>query len=197
MHQTNYQKVQKTHLDNIFRGVFWGRSRLLYNKYLDKGNFCEEDSLELVSNIDGFFYSKNTIRFENKWISGEPDNIENHVKDTKTNFDMESFEKAELTSLYTWQVKSYVWLTYPQLKKYKGELVYCLVNNPYHQLMQEKTGLYYKLGTPAEDEERWVRAVSQLERNMIFDVAKWKEAYPGYDFYNADLNFSIPEHSTY
>lgn len=182
-----------THLDNIFRGIFWQRSRLLYNKYLDKGNLCEEDSLQLLSNQDQFFYSKNEIRFENKWVTGEPDNIENWVKDTKTNFDLESFDKAELTSLYEWQVKIYIWLTYKLTKTYKGELVYCLVNNPYHQLMQEKTGLYYKLGTPSEDEKRWVDAISQLERNMIFDIPKWKEDYPGYDFYNAKLDFSMPE----
>tara|TARA_R110002020_G_C16311651_1_gene773902 strand:- start:2904 stop:3821 length:918 start_codon:yes stop_codon:yes gene_type:complete len=184
----------KTHLDNIFRGVFWGRNRLLYNKYLDKGNLGEEDSLDLLSHVDGFFYSKNTEKFKNKWIIGTPDNTEGKIRDIKTNWDMESFEKAELTSLYTWQCKAYVWLLLGKLKNYKAELVYCLVNNPYHQLMQEKTGLYYKLGTPEEHENRWVDAISQLERNMIFDVSKWKEAYPGYDFYNTELNFSIPPH---
>ena len=182
----------KTHLDNIFRSEFWGRKRLLFNKYLDKGNLCEQDSLDLVSHIDKFFYQKNDKQFENSFISGEPDNIQGRVKDVKTNFDMDSFDNADISELYKWQVKGYIWLLISELKIWNGELIYCLVNSPYHQFLSEKTSLYYQMGMPSEEDERWLESVQQLEKNVIFDVDKWKEVYPGHDFYNTDQNFSIP-----
>lgn len=181
-----------THLDNVFRSVFWKRRRLLHNKFLDKGNLAEEDSLELKSQLDGFFYIKNDEQLENDYINGCPDNKQIKIRDTKTNYDLESFDNAELTSLYKWQIKGYTWLALKELKNWSGELDYCLVNNPIHQLQNEITSLYYKMGTPDDDEPRWIEAKQQIERNMIFDIKKWKETYPHYQFDNTILDFEIP-----
>jgi len=184
----------KTHLDNIFRVEYWGRRRLLFNKFLDKGNICEADSLSLASDMDGFFYTKNEDYFENKWIKGTPDNKQEKIKDTKTAFDMESFDNADLSTLYRWQIKGYIWLLLNELKNYKGELIYCLVNNPYHQLVNEKNSLYYKMGTPEDNDPLFVEGKQQLERNMIFDIEAWNENYPNYDFDSTELDFDIPKH---
>ena len=179
----------KTHLDNVFRSVFWGRRRLLYNRFLDKGLLCEEDSLGLLSDIDDQFYIKNEEQLSNNWIQGEPDNRQSKIRDMKTNWDLDSFDNAELSSIYKWQIKGYCWMD----GKTEGELVYCLVNSPWHLWQNERQNLWYKMGTPDETEERWIEAVQQLERNMIFDTEKWKERYPNYDFENTDTNFSIPK----
>lgn len=182
----------KTHLDNVFRSEYWGRKRILFNKYLDKGNLGEEDSLELKSQIDGVFYIKNDEFFENDYIQGTPDNIQSKVRDAKTNYDMESFDKAELTSLYEWQVRGYIWLLMKRLKTRKGELFYSLINNPWHQLNNEITSLYYKMGTPDEYDDRFIEAKQQIERNHIFDIKRWKENYPAHHFENTILNFDVP-----
>lgn len=168
-----------THLEDIFRSQFWGRKRLVYNKCLEKGTIVEEDSLDLLSKIDGTPYWKNEQRFENDFIQGCPDNIHNGtVRDTKSNFDLDTFDKAELTKLYEYQVKAYMWLTGSS----KGELCYCLVNTPYHRLKAEEKSLFYAMGQPEETDSVWIENVCQLERNMIFDMVAFRKEYP-----NADL----------
>lgn len=179
----------KTHLDNVFRSQFWKRRRLLHNKFLDKGNICESDGLQLWSDIEGVYLAKNEEELENDYIKGTPDNRLKIIRDTKVNYDMESFDNAKLNSLYENQIKGYCWLD----RKTKGELGYCLVNNPYHQLLDEKTRLWYKMGSPNDNELRWIEAVSQIERNMIFDIEKWKDNYPNYDFVNEKLDFDVPK----
>lgn len=177
-----------THLEDVFRSFFWKRTRLLNNKFLDKGNLCEDDSLGVLSLVDDYFYIKNDEQLENEWIKGMPDNRQVIIRDTKSNWDMESFDKAELSTTYEWQLKGYCWLD----KKTKGELDYCLVNNPLHQLINEKQRVWYAMGSPENDDERWMKAAQQVERNMIFDIAKFKRDYPGYDFENTVLDFDVP-----
>ena len=48
------------------------------------------------------------------------------------------------------------------------------------------------MGMPAEDNDEWLEAVMQLERNMIFDIPKFQEENPNYTFYNPVLDFHIP-----
>ena len=178
----------KSFLDKEFRNVFWKRRRLLQNKQLDKGNIGEDDGLGLISHLDDVFYIKNKDHFENEYLSGTPDNVQGIVRDIKCNWDLETFDSAELTKLYEWQIKAYLWLT----KLTEGELCYCLVNNPVHQLINEKNSLIYKLGNPSDEDERWINAVTQVERNMVFDIQKFKDDNPGYDFENKVLDFDIP-----
>ncbi|MDR2223589.1 MAG: hypothetical protein LBE34_12795 [Flavobacteriaceae bacterium] len=189
-----------TYLEEVFRSHFWKRKRFLENKYLTKGTVCEEDALELVSiRDDGFYYRKNDEHLNNDYIQGTPDNLQVIIKDTKTSWDMESFEKAELITLYEWQLKGYMWIAhsydFPELEtKTEAELDYCLVNAPLHLLQDEKRRMWLNLGQPEEDDEDFIEKMMQLERNMIFDTAKFKKEYPNYDFYSPILDFSIPPH---
>ncbi len=188
-----------TYLEEEFRDKFWGRKRFLDNKYLKKGTICEEDALDLVSQRDNFFYRKNDEHLSNGFIQGTPDNLQKITKDTKTNWDMESFEKAELITLYKDQLKGYMWLAHsydlPELEtKTEAELVYCLVNAPLHLLQDEKRRIYFAMNQPDEEDEEYIEKMIQLERNMIFDIEKFKQEYPNYDFYSPILDFSIPAH---
>lgn len=179
----------KTYLDEVFRNKYWGRRRLLSNKFLEKGNLCEQDVLEIHSLIDNEFYAKNDEFFSNDWIEGTPDNVtDDMIRDAKANWDFDSFDKAELTSLYEWQIKAYCWLT----GKTKGELMYGLVNNPAHQILAARQSLWYSMGQPEEDDSDWRKAVEQNERNMIFDVYKFRDEHIGYDFDNPILDFHMP-----
>jgi hypothetical protein len=184
-----------THLDDVFRDVYWGRKRFLSNKYLDKGLLQEENSLDLISKNDKTFYIKNDEELENDYIKGTPDNIENRVRDTKSNYDLKSFDDSDMTSLYENQLKGYSWL----VKDSKGldffpigELVYCLVNNPAHLITNEMNSMYYKLGCPSEENDKWKEVKRQVERNCIFDIAEFKKENPGYFFENEVLDFDIP-----
>lgn len=181
-----------THLEDVFRSQFWGRKRLLYNKYLEKGTIGEEDALELLSVIDGEPHWKNEKRFYNEFIEGEPDNIEPEIgRDTKCNYDMDTYDKADLTSLYKDQLKGYGWLT----GIINWELCYCLVNTPYHQLKTAEKSLYFAMGQPSDDEPRWIEALCQLERNMIFDMAAFQKENPGADLMHGRV-FEFPDGTT-
>ncbi|KZE77514.1 hypothetical protein AV926_14165 [Myroides marinus] len=186
-----------TYLEEVFRSEFWKRKRFLENKYLSKGTICEEDALDIVSQRDNYFYRKNDEHLNNDFIQGTPDNLQLRIKDTKTSWDLESFEKAELTTLYEWQLKGYSWIAHsydlPELEtKTESELDYCLVNAPLQLLEDEKRKMWLNLGQPEEEDEAFIEKMMQLERNMIFDIAKFKQEYPHYDFYSPILDFSIP-----
>ena len=74
-----------------------------------------------------------------------------------------------------------------------GELCYCLVNSPPHRIESERKSLWYSMGMPEEHEDRWIEAASQLERNHIFDIAKFKEDAPLFDLVNTFWR-DIPKH---
>jgi hypothetical protein len=185
-----------THLDDVFRSVYWGRKRFLSNRYLEKGSLMEENSLGLISQNDKTFYIKNDEHFENDYIKGTPDNVQDGVvRDTKSNYDLKSFDEADITPLYQNQLKGYSWLVKEEQKLDFfpiSELVYCLVNNPAHQIANESNSMYYKLGCPSEENDKWKEVKRQIERNMIFDIAEFKKENPGYFFENEVLDFDIP-----
>lgn len=178
-----------TKLEEIFNAVFWKRKKILNNKYLEKGNINEEDSLELKSQVDGVSYWKNDEFFDNGFVCGTPDNITDKVRDIKSNFEFDTFKRAELTSLYAWQIKAYLWLT--NLKN--GELVYALTNSPPHRIEAERKSMWFAMGQPEHQEERWIIACSQLEMNHIFDIDKFKSEFPNFDLANT-LWRNIPKH---
>jgi len=177
-----------SYLQEVFRDVYWGRKRTPYNKFLEKGNLCEQDALDLLSQHDNDFYYKNDQLLENDFICGTPDNRQEIIRDTKANYDLESFDKAELTTLYQYQIKAYCWLD----NKTHGQLCYCLVNNPIHHIEQERKSLWYRMGMPEQDDLNWIEAHQQLERNMIFDPIQFKEQYPDYQFVNHESDLYIP-----
>lgn len=184
-----------TKLEEIFNHIFWKRRKVIYNKYLEKGNIVEEDSLQLLSDVDGVTYWKNDEFLENEYSEGTPDNIFNRIRDTKSNYDFFTFQKAELTSLYGWQIKDYIWMAIESGHDIErvGELCYCLVNSPPHRIEAERKSMWYSMGMPDQNEDRWIEAASQLERNHIFDIEKFKSEFPNFELHNTFWR-NIPKH---
>lgn len=185
-----------THLDSVFRDEFWGRRRMISNKHLEKGLLTEQDVLDLKSKADDEFYKKNDEELNNDYIKGSYDNYKNNiVRDTKSNYDLKTFDEAELSTLYENQLKGYSWLIKENYKLDffpKAELVYGLVNLPLHHIQNEMTRQFYAHGNPDDDNEKWVEVKRQIERNGIFDVALFKRDFPHYIFENKILDFDIP-----
>lgn len=184
-----------THLDNIFRSVFWGRKRILYAKYLDKGNICEEDGLELLSKLDGKLYLKNEKQFQNAYIQGCPDNITGKVKDNKAKWDMDSFDNSTLESLWEWQVRGYLWLTILEdsLETHtEGEICCTLVNNPINQIVKERRKILHQTDLDYEEanvvyekiEEitTWLSGID-LDRASEEFISQWREKCQDYQSY--------------
>lgn len=182
-------------LEEIFDDVFWKRKKLLQNKYLEKGLIVEEDSLQLLSEVDGVSYFKNDEQIENEFAQGCPDNIDNRVRDAKSNYDYFTFKNAELSSLYAYQIKCYTWILLSLGRKIDrtGELCYCLVNSPAHRIEAERKSMWFAMGQPDYEEERYIKAAAQLEMNHIFDIQKFKEDYPHFDLINTTWR-NIPKH---
>jgi len=185
----------KTHLDDVFRSQFWKRRRHLTNKYLEKGLLCEQDILDIASKMDNDFYLKNDEHDENDYIQGSWDNYAVKVRDAKANYDLKTFDEAELSNLYSWQIKGYSFIIKEKqnLDHYpEGELIYGLVNNPLHHIQNEMTRQFYANGNPDDDNEDWLEIKRQIERNHIFDKSLFVRDYPHYIFENSVWNYDIP-----
>jgi len=123
-----------THLQDIYNSVVYGIRDVLSNKFLEKGNLQEQDSLDLLSKVSGKFLSKNDKSFENNYVKGTPDAIiGDYVIDTKTNWGKRNFDTADFPNQYYWQLVTYMWLTGAKF----GLLAYCLVNTPEHLILDE------------------------------------------------------------
>jgi 5-methylcytosine-specific restriction endonuclease McrBC regulatory subunit McrC len=93
-----------------------------------KGKDWEEESIALVNQVRGTFYVKNKERFENEFLTGEPDIIlDNMVIDVKTSWSLETFPATPdegMNKDYMWQLMGYCWL----LNKSDAELIYCMID---------------------------------------------------------------------
>lgn len=179
-----------TALNEIYREHVWRRKAIIDSKYMEKGNMVEQDCLDLVSRADGKFYAKNQETIENDLLIGTPDYFDKEtVKDTKASWDMSSFDKADLTSLYEWQVKCYLWMTGLS----SGEVIYCLVNSPGYMVTKDIERKWYLYGQPDQNNNMWIGVVKQIKRNMIFDFAKFREENPGLDLETHGDDDTVPE----
>lgn len=170
-----------------------GRMEELKNKYLDKGNEREEDSITLLCAELRRFYRKNKTRLENEYVSGEPDlfdgeSIESAEEtiDTKTCWSYITFLESkdnDLKALYEWQGHGYMWLTGAK----KHTVVFCLLNGTRQFIIDSIRTLAWKYGVLDADisgDENFIEAVRQLERNHIFDIDAFMKENPDYPVKN-------------
>lgn len=124
----------KTYLANIYGWEKYKKWPVVSGdepiKQFRKGNLVENDSIKLVSELDGKEYVKNEIKIENEFLSGIPDILENdYLIDVKSPWSIESFLAnltKELNDAYWWQVQGYLSIT----KFPKGEVSFCLISHP-------------------------------------------------------------------
>jgi len=107
---------------------YFGFSSNITTKPMMKGKDWEEESIALVNQVRGTFYVKNKERFENEYLTGEPDIIlDDKIIDIKTSWSLETWpatsEEGENKD-YMWQLIGYCWL----LDKTQAELIYCMID---------------------------------------------------------------------
>lgn len=114
-----------------------GRTKPIKSKYLEKGTYNEQVSIDLTNKVLKTNYVKNEVRLFNEYLTGECDLLESdHIADIKTSWDLFTFKESciELDSDYEWQLRAYMEL----YDKPKSRLIYCLTDTPYwlvdHQL---------------------------------------------------------------
>lgn len=173
----------KAHLVEVFVYHKYGRKKEVESRYTKKGLMVEEDALTLYSRYKkNELYFKNTKRFTNKFITGEPDitigdegiviidgegNIK-IVKDIKCSWDIFTFFETSYSSLnkiYYWQQQGYMDLLGAQY----SVLAYCLINTPDVLINDEKRRLQFKMGVIDDVNETYIEACAELEKNMRYD----------------------------
>jgi len=138
----------KTFLGQVFKEQLYGKTNDIKSKYIDKGLLVEEEAIKMYSYEKGVGYEKNLNRFENEYLSGEPDIIderEGFLLDIKSSWDHSTFP---LTSIdvpkkeYYWQMQAYMDLTDID----RSILAYCLVDTPDELIHDEIRRVRSKLG---------------------------------------------------
>jgi len=105
------------------------------SKYTKKGTLQEDESINLLSEVDGYFYTKNQERKTNEFITGECDILVEGEKiiDIKSSWSANTFMEAKLTKQYETQLQCYMWLWNVP----RAELAYCLVDCLPEQIEKE------------------------------------------------------------
>ena len=121
----------KTILGSIFKEQIFGKTREIKSKYLEKGKLVEGESIEMYNQLKGTNHVKNSKRYNNDYITGEPDIISDVLVDIKSPWDYTTFPftSESLPSKdkgYYWQLQGYMALTGMKT----STVAYCLVNTP-------------------------------------------------------------------
>lgn len=139
------------------------------------GKLVEEDSITLLSIVDGLLYEKNDERVYNDYLSGEPDVFigesvmsAEKITDIKSCFDYPSFLKKINTDIdpgWEEQVQGYCDITGAKI----GEIAHCLVNTHPILIGDMKVRLMRKMDCATEESPEFKEKWSTIYRSMIFD----------------------------
>ncbi len=142
------------------------------NKYVQKGIYCQEDSASMIQKE--IFDNKTLIisnkeRRKNDFINGECDfYLEEFsmIIDAKNSYSWGTFNDAELTSDYEWQLRGYMWLWGAE----NAKLIYTLFNLPENQLVAlERKMFYEKMCLGAIIDSDYVKECEKIRENFNFE----------------------------
>lgn len=158
-------ETAKSYIQDLFKEKELGISKEFWSRYTDKGLQMEDEAIEFASQVLGWdFVVKNTERFNNDWITGEPDVItKDLLADIKCSWDGTTFPlfDTELKNKdYFWQMQGYMFLTGLD----RTELVYCLMNTPHEIVEDEVRRAHWKANLIDEDLD--LREAVQSQHNF-------------------------------
>lgn len=168
----------KSYLKRLYGEVKYGKNSIVMEKgtkYMNKGKLAEQESLDLISFIDGVEYKKNEQRVKNEFVTGIPDSFRGksvyeaeYVPDVKSSWSFETFIEnvgKPLNPIYWWQLQGYFDLTGASL----GEVSYCLVNTPLSIIEEEKAKLQRRMDAATIENPEYKEAERNLINSMTFD----------------------------
>lgn len=156
----------KKELIKIYVSEVYGRDKEINSKYIEKGLAVEEDSITLASRVNRIFLVKNEQRFENDFITGEPD-VVNPLYDTKSCWDLHTFYAAKASPLkkeYEYQMQGYADLVGADF----GKVAFCLIDTPLGIIEDEKKRMFYKMNVATMENPEYLAACEALEKEMTF-----------------------------
>ena len=158
-------KTAKTYIEKVFKERELGYIESISSKFLDKGIQMEDIAIQMAADtLNWEFVVKNDKRFNNEFITGEPDICtDTLLADIKCSWNLGTFPmfESELPNkMYYWQMQSYMWLTGHD----KAELVYVLANTPHEIVEDEVRREHWKLHLIDEDLD--LREAVQMSHNF-------------------------------
>lgn len=158
-------ETAKTYIQDLFKERELGIYKEFSSRYTDKGLEMEDEAIQFASEVLNWdFVVKNETRFNNDWITGEPDiNTDSLLADIKCSWNGSTFPLFDETLKnkdYYYQLQGYMQLTGHDT----SELVYCLMNTPLLIVEDEIRRQHWKLNLIEEDLE--VRDAVQKMHNF-------------------------------
>jgi len=139
-------QTAKSKLIHIKAEELYGKRKIVESKYLDKGIENEQEAIDYASKVLGWGDTyKNTQRFDNEYLTGEPDIIKGDtIIDIKNSWDFSTFPlfKQKVNPVYYWQGQGYMYLTGATNFK----VVYVLTNTPERIVTKEAYNISYSRG---------------------------------------------------
>lgn len=174
----------KSYLKEVYMYYKYGKESVggsERSRYTIKGRSVEDESIMLLSRLDGLVYEKNQNRFQNDYLTGEPDILVSSqdgnitkVIDIKSSWDGNTLLSnigSPLNPLYFYQVQGYMALTGAQ----QAEVAYVLVNMPQEIINGEKSRIFKTMNPATEENIDYKKAIARLEHNMTFDEISIRE----------------------
>ena len=168
----DWLKSTEDYLRELWVSQKYGREREISSKYMSKGTIVEEQSIDLLSVLNGKFYMKNEDNFQNDWITGTPDIVTPELRDIKSSWNLFTFHKtlAEgITDDNYWQAMAYMDLTGSDV----CYIDYCLVDTPEQLIEYEKRKIIYDSET--DDPEWYSRKCKQIENMCKYNDIPFEE----------------------
>lgn len=159
----------KNYLNDLYIELKYGLKKDIKSKYIEKGLMAEDDAITFYSAYYDDFYHKNTERFNNEYVTGEPDIISNDlIIDIKTSWDASTFpfkfKKEPINKAYFYQLQCYMWLT--GIKKAK--IAYVLIDTPAQLVEDEKRRLSWQIGATSDLSPEFLEACAEIDKNHNF-----------------------------
>jgi hypothetical protein len=164
-HNPELPEGAKTYCKDWLKGELFNYKKIITNKYLDKGNIMEDESIDFIcEQLKLGFLIKNEEHFDDEYMQGTPDVLSGDtVIDVKNSWDCSTFpyfENTIPTSGYYWQLQGYMALT----GKKKAKLIYCLLDTPEHLIEKEARWYSISQGYDDIDSDIW----QQFHDNMTY-----------------------------
>lgn len=137
-------ETAKSEMIKLAKEDFYGYNTEMTNKYVQKGIEVEDKSIELLNAVKFANYTKNKVRLENDFITGEcdiNDEVNDEIIDIKSSWSLETFPALPSDiniKDYEMQLRGYMML----YNRSKASVCYCMVSTPEGLTMYENKLLH-------------------------------------------------------
>jgi len=145
---------------------FYGKKNQFSNKYCDKGNYCEPESILFAAEKYNWtqYNAKPPRITTDEFIEGECDvELPDEISDIKNSWSEETFPIFDIDIPvvgYDWQLQGYMYL----YGKKKASLIYTLMDAPDFLVEKEARRKMYELGLDELETELW----DQVKQSMTY-----------------------------